>query len=109
MSQAKIEILDPVGDVPAGGRQLAPLLENVGGTRVGFRVQWPSFDIFMERVGELLKGLYGVKTIDMLYTGSDGTAAGKVSIRGRSDAVSWDRTYDELAGKVDWAISGLAA
>ena len=109
MPQAKIQILDPVGDVPAGGHQLAPLLDSVGGSRVGFRVQWPSFDIFMERIGELLRDLYGVKSIDMLYTGSDGTAAGKVSIRGRSDAVSWDRTYDELAGKVDWAVSGLAA
>ena len=109
MTHAKIQILDPVGAVPAGGRPLAPLLASVSGSRVGFRVQWPSFDIFMERIGELLQDLYGVKSIDMLYTGSDGTAAGKVSIRGRSDAVSWDRTYDELAGKVDWAISGLAA
>ena len=79
MSQAKIQILDPVGSVPAGGRKLAPLLESVGGTRVGFRVQWPSFDIFMERVGELLRDLYGVKSIDMLYTGSDGTAAGSAN------------------------------
>ena len=109
MTQAKIQILDPVGNVPAGGHKLAALLPGVGGSRVGFRVQWPSFDIFMERIGELLRDLYGVKSIDMLYTGSDGTAAGKVSIRGRSDAVSWDRTYDELAGKVDWVVSGLAA
>ncbi|MBM3346934.1 MAG: hypothetical protein FJY55_10640 [Betaproteobacteria bacterium] len=109
MTQAKIRILDPVGALPPGGKPLAPLLDGVGGSRVGFRVQWPSFDIFMERIGELLRDLYGVKSIDMLYTGSDGTAAGKVSIRGRSDAVSWDRTYDALAGKVDWAVSGLAA
>ena len=58
MSQAKIQILDPVGNVPVGGHKLAPLLENVGGSRVGFRVQWPSFDIFMERIGELLRDLY---------------------------------------------------
>jgi hypothetical protein len=109
MARSTIQILDPVGEMPAKGNPLAPLAAGAAGSRVGFRVQWPSFDIFMERIGELLRDLYGVAGIDTMYTGSDGTAAGKVAIRGRSDAINWDRAYDELAGRIDWGISGLAA
>ncbi len=104
-----IQILDPTGVISGSGRGLAPLLKSVAGTSVGFRVQWPSFDIFMGRVDTLLKQRYGVKTIHTMFTGSDGTAAGKVTIRGRSDAISWSKAYDDLAEKIDWGIFGLAA
>ncbi len=104
-----LQILDPTGVVSGGGRGLAPLINGIAGTRVGFRVQWPSFDIFMGRVDTLLRQRYGVKTIETMFTGSDGTAAGKVTIRGRSDAISWSKAYDDLAKKIDWGIFGLAA
>ncbi len=106
---ANIQILDPVGEVPERRKRLAPLLQNVANTSVGFRVQWPSFDIFMERVKELLAERYGVKQVNYLYTGSDGCATGKRAIRGRSDAVTWGKVFDDFASKSDWSILGLAA
>lgn len=104
-----IRIMDPRGVVPGKSRGLAPRIAGVAGTTAGFRVQWPSFDIFMERVEEVLKARHGVGHVEYLFTGSDGTAAGKVKIRGRSDVVSWNKVYDDFTGRVDWAISGLAA
>lgn len=106
--QGTIRIMNPVAEFSGGGRGLAPLIPGVAGTTVGFRVQWPSFDIFMNRMGELLKGR-GVKETTTMFTGSDGTAAGKVTIRGRADAISWAKAYDDLAAKIDWGIFGLAA
>ena len=105
----KIQILDPAGEVPSAKAALAPRVQGIAGTSVGFRVQWPSFDIFMERVEELLKERHGVRNVQTMYTGSDGTAAGKVTIRGRSDAVSWNKAYDDFARKIEWGIFGLAA
>ncbi|MEK7873197.1 MAG: hypothetical protein AAB502_04990 [Chloroflexota bacterium] len=104
-----IQILDPAGEVPQETKRLAPLVQNVENTSVGFRVQWPSFDIFMERVKELLEERYGVKQVNYLYTGSDGCATGKRAIRGRSDAVTWGKVFDDFSAKSDWAILGLAA
>jgi len=104
-----IEIMNPVGEFSGGGRKLSALIPGVAGTTVGFRVQWPSFDIFMNRMGELLTGEHAVKKVETMFTGSDGTAAGKVTIRGRADAQSWTKAYDELAAKIDWGIFGLAA
>ncbi len=104
-----IQILNPVAEFRGKGRGLAPLLPSLSGTRVAFRVQWPSFDIFMNRLGEGLQRSHGVREIHTMFTGSDGTAAGKVTIRGRADAVSWAKAYDELAAKTDWGIFGLAA
>ena len=104
-----IQILDPVGEVPQLRKRLAPLVQNVENTSVGFRVQWPSFDIFMERVKELLAERYGVRQVNYLYTGSDGCATGKRAIRGRSDAVTWGKVFDDFASKSDWSILGLAA
>lgn len=105
----KLQILDPAGEAPHLQNRLAPLLQGVKGTSVGFRVQWPSFDVFMERVKELLAERYGIQQVNYLYTGSDGTATGKRAIRGRSDAPSWGKAFDEFAQKSDWAILGLAA
>ena len=108
-TSARVQILNPVAEFSGAGRGLAPRLPTVSGSRVAFRVQWPSFDIFMNRLGERLKHAHGVREIHTMFTGSDGTAAGKVTIRGRADAVSWARAYDDLARKSDWGIFGLAA
>jgi hypothetical protein len=104
-----IQVLNPVAEFRQGGRPLAPRLSGVSGTRVGFRVQWPSFDLFMNRLGELLQRDHGVKQIHTMFTGSDGTAAVKVTIRGRADSVSWAKAYDDLRDRTDWVVSGLAA
>ena len=104
-----IQILDPSGEAPNVQNRLAPLVQSVKGTSVGFRVQWTSFDVFMDRIKELLEERYGVKQVNYLFTGSDGTASGKRTIRGRSDAPSWTKVFDDFAGKSDWAILGLAA
>lgn len=104
-----IHIMNPVAEFAQGGSGLAPLISSVAGTTVGFRVQWPSFDVFMNRMGELLQQRFDVKQIHTMFTGSDGTAAGKVTIRGRADAKSWAKAYDDLAARIDWGIFGLAA
>ena len=104
-----IQIMNPVGEFSGGGKKIAPRIATVAGSSVGFRVQWPSFDIFMNRMDELLTQDHGVKNVTTMFTGSDGTAAGKVTIRGRADAVSWAKAYDDLAAKIDWGIFGLAA
>jgi len=105
----RIQIMDPTGDTGGPGKKNAPLIADVKGTNVGFRVQWPSFDIFMNRMEELLVKDYGVSKTHYMFTGSDGTAAGKVTIRGRADAISWAKAYDDLAAKISWGIFGLAA
>lgn len=105
----KIQILDPAGEVPKLQNRLAPLVQNVRGTSVGFRIQWTSFDIFMDRIKELLEERYGVRQVNFLFTGSDGTFSGKRTIRGRSDASSWQKAFDDFGAKSDWAILGLAA
>ena len=104
-----IDILNPVGSPPNNIKPLAQPVDTVHDSSVGFRVQWPSFDIFMERVEELLFERHRVRQVHHMYTGSDGTAAGKVSIRGRSDVQSWNRYYDDLASKIQWGIFGLGA
>lgn len=108
-NQRQIQILNPVGVPPREGRKPAPRIGSVMGSSVGFRVQWPSFDIFMARIGELLKERYDVKDVHYLYTGSDGTAAAKVSIRGRSDVQTWNKYYDDFAARTQWGIFGLCA
>lgn len=104
-----IRMLDPRGAVEGRARKLAPLAKSVQGSVGGFRVQWPSFDIFMEKMEELLVARHGVSKVNYMFTGSDGTAAGSVVIRGRSDAVSWAKAYDDFAAKNSWGIFGLAA
>ncbi len=104
-----IRMLAPTGECAAHDSKLAPTLKTVRGTVAGFRVQWPSFDIFMKKVEELLIEKHGVTKVNYMFTGSDGTAAGKVVIRGRSDAVSWAKAYDDFAARNNWGILGLAA
>jgi len=104
-----IQMLDPKGDIDAKARPPAPLLKTIHGTVGGFRVQWPSFDIFMVKLEELLIAKFSVSKVNYMFTGSDGTAAGKVVIRGRADAVSWAKAYDDFAAKNAWGIFGLCA
>ena len=77
-----LQFLNPRGTIAANRSKSAPLVAGLAGTTGGFRVQWPSFDIFMHRIQELLQERQ-VKQIHTLYTGSDGTAAVKVTLRGR--------------------------
>jgi len=104
-----LRMLDPRGAVDARARTLAPMLKSVQGTVSGFRVQWPSFDVFMQKIEQLLVEHHGVSKVNYMFTGSDGTAAGNVVIRGRSDALSWAKAYDDFAAKNSWGIFGLAA
>lgn len=104
-----IRILSPAGEAAAGHHRLAPPLASAAGSRVGLRIQWPSFDVYMDRMVELLVQRHGVAGTTTMFTGSDGTAAGKVTIRGRSDATSWAKAYDDFRAKTDWGIFGLAA
>jgi len=102
-------MLTPKARLNSKGKALAPLLKSMQGTVGGFRVQWPSFDIFMEKIEELLIARHGASKVNYMFTGSDGTAAGKVVIRGRSDAVSWAKAYDDFAARNAWGIFGLSA
>lgn len=104
-----IRILSPAGEAAPGRREPAPPLARAAGSRVGLRIQWPSFDVYMDRLVELLRQRHGVAGTTTMFTGSDGTAAGKVTIRGRSDATSWAKAYDDFRAKTDWGIFGLAA
>lgn len=102
-------ILSPAGQPAAGRREAAPPLARVAGSRVGLRIQWPSFDVYLTRLVQLLVQRHGVVGTTTMFTGSDGTAAGRVTIRGRSDATRWAKAYDDFRAKTDWGIFGLAA
>jgi len=106
---AMTRILSPAGQAAPGRRESAPPLGRVAGSRVGLRIQWPSFDVYLARLVELLVQRHGVAGTTTMFTGSDGTAAGRVTIRGRSDATRWAKAYDDFRAKTDWGIFGLAA
>ncbi|MBI4307782.1 MAG: hypothetical protein HY684_03140 [Chloroflexi bacterium] len=99
-----IDILDPVAEPPKRSNKLAPLLEDVRGKAVGFRIQWSNFDVFCQRVEELLREQHQpsrVNRLDLLMeSGVRGRAAG---------TAAKPQELDEFAKKSDWAIVGLAA
>ncbi|MGH3757574.1 hypothetical protein [Actinophytocola sp.] len=70
---------------------------------VAFRVQWESFDTFMERVGSNLRDRFGVVDVNWwkLPKLPDWSRASQLAV--------FDRQLTDLAARSDWAIVGLAA
>ncbi len=93
-----VEILDPTEEGPKGARVLAPRINDPNGKTVGFRMQWPRFDVFMDRFEELFRERFAPQDVLRL------TAK-------HSSFFSAERAKesDVFTSQVDWAIVGLAA
>lgn len=110
-----IEVLDPTMEGPKVRRALAPLLSDVDGKNVGFRIFWSRFDVFMERFEELLREHYGVGDLVKFYghmgdlTGGRTDGSSEPMVGKRIDEAERQRLTKEFYDKSQWAVLGLAA
>jgi hypothetical protein len=101
-----LTIGNPVAEGPPATGRLNPAPSSVRGTRVGFRVQWDSFDVFMHEMETILRDAYGVA--DVSWWNLMGSI--QEEARGRAaNPAAFARKADEFAEVSDWAILGLAA
>ena len=99
------QLVDPVGEVRAAAKKLAPRLDSVEGKAVGFRILWNNFDVFMQRFEELLRErkITGQVTSWNLNT----TWTTDLALRSRNDKVVLPKQFDDFASGCDWAVIGL--
>ncbi len=95
----KIELLDPTGVIPeAAGARLATL-DTMHGKRIGFREDWPNFDVFCEEADRHLRNSFELRDVVHYRPASRNSAT--------KDAGT--REMQEFARKVDAVVVGLAA
>lgn len=113
---AKTLMFSPVAPPPKAERPLASRLPTVNGKTAGYRIDWWNFEIFAERINELLQERYkpaGSQTLNKVAA-KYGVAeifktrdhAGRIGRAGRHGEVQ--RALDDFAKQVDYAIVGLA-
>lgn len=100
-----LTICNPVASGPKATMRLAPLPETIQGSRVGFRVQWNSFDVFMQEMETVLREKYDVPDVFWWDLGKIQDEAG---VRA-SEPAAFGLLADKFAEESDWAILGLAA
>ena len=101
-----LTICNPVAPGPKATLRLPPTPASIEGSRVGFRVQWPSFDVFMHELEPILREKHGVR--DVSWWNLQGNL--QEEVRGRAaDPEGYARQADRFAEQSDWAILGLAA
>lgn len=110
-----IEVLDPTMEGPKVRRELAPLLSDVNGKNVGFRIFWSRFDVFMEWFEELLRERHSVGEVVRYYghmgdlVGAKTDGASEVMLGKNIDEAERRRLVKEFYDKSQWAVLGLAA
>lgn len=111
IGQRRLRMLSPVGTTISKTSRLAPVLKDVRGKAAGFRIQWSSFGIFMERFEELLRERYKPSTVHVMDQRweSTGISAAKHLRESRANRDVWQKEYDDFAKQSDWAVVGLAA
>lgn len=99
---AKVELINPVGDPPEDENSVARPLGDFKGKKIGFRTDhyWKSFDVFTERVRQLLKQKYGVEDTEEFknFPNTGGKAVADVAPE-----------FVAFSNKIDAAILGLCA
>lgn len=100
-----LTIGNPVANGPEATLQLSAAPASIQGTKVGFRVAWDSFDVFMREMATILREEYGVAEIKWWHQGD---IQQQEQSRAK-DAAAFAQQLDEFADGIDWAIMGLAA
>ena len=95
----RVKLLDPTGVVPDTDAVTVAPLASLHGRRLGFRVDWPNFDVFCDELERLLHEAYELPAITQHHPSKRSTAA----------RTQGDREMRDFAEGVDAAIVGLAA
>ncbi len=96
---AKIELLDPTGVIPDAAGSKVATLDTLHGKKIGFRVDWPNFDLFCNEADRHLREAYELRDV-VHYHPSQRTGATKEATA---------KEIKEFAGQVDAMVVGLAA
>jgi len=92
--------LQPVAPEPQSVSKLSPRLNDLQGKRLGFRITWPRFAVFMDSVEKVLRERYGIGQVNRI----EGLVTQNISLYGKQkdEWASWQKNSDA-------AILGLAA
>ncbi len=107
------EVLDPTMEAPKVKRKLAPLLDDVHGKSVGFRILWGRFDVFMVRFEELLREHYNIAEVVKYYgemgdlTGAKTQGVSEPLIGKRLDEAERRELIKRFYDKSRWAVLGM--
>lgn len=107
---AKYVLVDPSANEPQQKQRLAPRVGNLRGKRIGIRIRWKSFDVFMEEVGTVLARDHGVGELVLLRL--ENVRADRLKrglYKGTSDLWIPAEGIDDFASRIDAAILGLCA
>jgi hypothetical protein len=100
-----IEIVNPVAPIPALIVVQADKPTGLVGKRVGFRVQWSSFEVFMKELEIILREEYGVSSVYWwkILGGPDEEVHGRAK-----EPQKFAEANKKFAEESDCAILGLA-
>ncbi|MBI4308692.1 MAG: hypothetical protein HY684_07800 [Chloroflexi bacterium] len=96
----RIRLLQPVAPEPQSASKLSPRLNDLRGKRLGFRVAWPRFAVFMDKVEKVLHERYEIGRVNRI----EGLVTQNISLYGKQkeEWAAWQKGSDA-------AILGLAA
>lgn len=97
----KIRLLQPVAPEPRAASKVSPRLTgDLRGKRLGFRLYWPRFALFMEKAEQVLRERYGIGPVNRI----EGLVTQNITVYGKQkeEWAAWQQNSDA-------AILGLAA
>jgi ABC-type amino acid transport substrate-binding protein len=95
-----ITLFDPTAPNPAQMSELNRNVEDLRGKTIGFQIGWSSFEVFMDRIEELLRERYEIANIIRVPSRSGSAQSGRVGEEARN--------WEHFLANVDTTILGLA-
>ncbi len=94
-------LYDPTADAPTQARPPNPKLPDLRGKVIGFQIGWSRFEMFMDRIEQLLREKSEVKDVIRVPARSAAAHGGRQGEEARN--------WETFKSRVDCAVLGLGA